>query len=229
MLWGLLFWKQFTDNGFWSAGNYCNWPSQTGFFSSCGSWLSPYGTFFLQWYSSSLLGHGRRVGSAASEVLRGSGVQLSIKAPSAHWWYNEPSHPVSPKKLLSTTHLGTSLGFQDESLRSLKELPGQMGIAGVFWNGTPRQGTFAARVAPREILLRTMRFFFGKILQGFQNSWDSPSSSLPAVRSCDRFLLDSLPDFCQHFPPSNVTSRVSTLLSTLRQRLKILTVLCRRN
>jgi beta-amylase len=77
------------------AGSYCQWPHQTGFFHHEGSWTSEYGHFFLQWYSTQLIGHADRVLAAANRVLDGQGARLHARLPVIHWWYNQAAHAVS--------------------------------------------------------------------------------------------------------------------------------------
>ena len=75
------------------AGGYNDLPHETGFFkSNDGSWDSPYGAFFLKWYSGELLDHGDRMLRTAAAALGGAGVQLSLKCAGVHWWYNSRSH-----------------------------------------------------------------------------------------------------------------------------------------
>ncbi|KAG2438677.1 hypothetical protein HXX76_005224 [Chlamydomonas incerta] len=51
------------------AGGYTVWPHQTGFFNQYGNWSSPYGKFFLQWYSDMLMQHADSVLGIARDVL----------------------------------------------------------------------------------------------------------------------------------------------------------------
>ncbi|GIM06522.1 hypothetical protein Vretimale_10821 [Volvox reticuliferus] len=51
------------------AGEYNSIPEHTGFFSQNGSWNTPYGRFFLEWYSSCLLRHGERLLTVANQVF----------------------------------------------------------------------------------------------------------------------------------------------------------------
>jgi len=53
------------------AGCYNSLPEDTGFFNSeDGSWDSPYGRFFMKWYSGCLLAHGRRLLEVATSAFR---------------------------------------------------------------------------------------------------------------------------------------------------------------
>ena len=75
------------------AGGYNDLPHDTGFFRSYGgSWDSPYGHFFLGWYSNELVLHGERVLRCALDALQGAGVTLSLKLAGVHWWYATRSH-----------------------------------------------------------------------------------------------------------------------------------------
>ncbi|KAG2448443.1 hypothetical protein HYH02_006335 [Chlamydomonas schloesseri] len=51
------------------AGEYNSTPEHTGFFSHNGSWNTPYGRFFLEWYSGCLLKHGDRLLTIANAVF----------------------------------------------------------------------------------------------------------------------------------------------------------------
>ncbi|KAK9915577.1 hypothetical protein WJX75_001044 [Coccomyxa subellipsoidea] len=52
------------------AGTYTSTPEETGFFRGMGgSWDSPYGDFFMSWYSGALLAHGERLIKIATSVF----------------------------------------------------------------------------------------------------------------------------------------------------------------
>ncbi|KAG2383436.1 hypothetical protein C9374_004107 [Naegleria lovaniensis] len=76
-----------------NAGYYNSMPWQTAFFSDNGgdNYNSPYGKFFLQWYSGMLIQHGANVLSRARNVF-GPNVELSAKVAGIHWWYFTSSH-----------------------------------------------------------------------------------------------------------------------------------------
>eukprot|EP01018_Ginkgo_biloba_P007966 Gb_22611 [translate_table: standard] len=74
------------------AGHYKMWPEETGFFSKEGSWNTPYGQFFLEWYSGMLLMHGERIATAAETIFHGTGAKLSGKVAGIHWHYCTRSH-----------------------------------------------------------------------------------------------------------------------------------------
>lgn len=52
-----------------NSGVYSSRPTETEFFQEHGSWDSPYGRFFLKWYSDCLVQHGDRILSVASQVF----------------------------------------------------------------------------------------------------------------------------------------------------------------
>ncbi|GER30201.1 beta-amylase [Striga asiatica] len=62
----------------WGLGGPHDAPND-GFFDS--SWKTPYGNFFLSWYSTRLLAHGDRVLSLAASTFESSPVELSAKIP----------------------------------------------------------------------------------------------------------------------------------------------------
>ncbi|KAH9310166.1 hypothetical protein KI387_038077 [Taxus chinensis] len=75
------------------APSYCQWPHERGFFmDNGGSWSSPYGDFFLSWYTSQLLAHGDRMLSLASSIFKDDKVIIAGKLPAIHWWYKTKSH-----------------------------------------------------------------------------------------------------------------------------------------
>ncbi|CAK0774322.1 hypothetical protein CVIRNUC_004157 [Coccomyxa viridis] len=52
------------------AGTYTSNPEETGFFRSWGgSWDTPYGQFFLAWYSGALIAHGERLIKSAAAIF----------------------------------------------------------------------------------------------------------------------------------------------------------------
>ena len=56
------------------AGDYNSYCWETGFFvSQGGNWDTPYGHFFLSWYSGLLMNHADRVLAAAADVLNKHG------------------------------------------------------------------------------------------------------------------------------------------------------------
>ncbi|KAF5203310.1 Beta-amylase [Thalictrum thalictroides] len=75
------------------AGEYNNWPEDTQFFRrENGGWDSPYGKFFLSWYSQMLLDHGERILSNAQSIFHSTGVKISVKVAGIHWHYGTRSH-----------------------------------------------------------------------------------------------------------------------------------------
>ncbi|KAK9087749.1 hypothetical protein Syun_030143 [Stephania yunnanensis] len=75
------------------AGHYNNWPEDTQFFRhENGGWSSPYGEFFLEWYSQMLLNHGERILLSAESSFQNTGVKISVKIAGIHWHYGTRSH-----------------------------------------------------------------------------------------------------------------------------------------
>lgn len=75
------------------AGHYNNWPEDTQFFrKEGGGWNSPYGEFFLNWYSQMLIDHGERILSSATSIFKDTGVKISVKIAGIHWHYGSRSH-----------------------------------------------------------------------------------------------------------------------------------------
>lgn len=54
------------------TGDYNSCPEETGFYNHEGSWDSPYGHFFLEWYSNSLIKHGELLMEAARRTFASS-------------------------------------------------------------------------------------------------------------------------------------------------------------
>uniref|UniRef100_A0A6N2LV43 Beta-amylase n=1 Tax=Salix viminalis TaxID=40686 RepID=A0A6N2LV43_SALVM len=85
-LWGL--------GGPHDAPSYDQFPNSSQFFKdNGGSWDSPYGDFFLSWYSSELLSHGDRLLSLASTSFSNTPVTVHGKIPLMHSWYKTRAHP----------------------------------------------------------------------------------------------------------------------------------------
>ncbi|XP_051127799.1 inactive beta-amylase 9-like [Andrographis paniculata] len=85
-LWGLA--------GPHDALSYDQSPISGGFFAeNGGSWATPYGDFFLTWYSSQLAIHGDRILSLAASIFYDVPTALSGRVPFMHSWYNTRSHP----------------------------------------------------------------------------------------------------------------------------------------
>lgn len=98
------------------AGYYNSRAWETGFFNSdTGSWNTPYGAFFLDWYSGMLLRHADRVLAAAAAAMNRPGMKrihgatkicndghmvyefypaccLGAKLAGVHWWFKSASH-----------------------------------------------------------------------------------------------------------------------------------------
>ncbi|XP_043718480.1 beta-amylase 3, chloroplastic-like [Telopea speciosissima] len=74
------------------AGNYNQFPEDTGFFRREGTWKTEYGKFFLEWYSGKLLEHGDQILAAAEAIFQGTRAKLSGKVAGIHWHYGSRSH-----------------------------------------------------------------------------------------------------------------------------------------
>ncbi|XP_075476673.1 inactive beta-amylase 9-like [Primulina tabacum] len=85
-LWGL--------GGPHDAPGYNDTLISSGFFNeNGGSWESPYGDFFLSWYSALLVSHGDRILSLAVSTFKDVPVTISGKVPLIHSWFKSRSHP----------------------------------------------------------------------------------------------------------------------------------------
>ncbi|GAB4819848.1 hypothetical protein N2152v2_006894 [Parachlorella kessleri] len=104
------------NSGPHDAGNYNSAPEETGFFCSWGgSWDSPYGRFFLSWYSGALLEHGDRMLRAATSIFNvahtpvtpvgSSTTRWPISKPPSLWDLPAPGRPASylPPRLQSAS------------------------------------------------------------------------------------------------------------------------------
>ncbi|CAK7333053.1 unnamed protein product [Dovyalis caffra] len=90
-----------TGNPLWGLGgphdapSYDQFPNSSNFFNDHGgSWETPYGDFFLSWYSSELLSHGDRLLSLASTTFDEAAVTIHGKIPLLYSWYKTRSHPL---------------------------------------------------------------------------------------------------------------------------------------
>ncbi|EQC26456.1 hypothetical protein SDRG_15701 [Saprolegnia diclina VS20] len=78
-----------------NAGNFNCLPSENGqcpfFANGADNFASPYGQFYLDWYSGSLLQHGRDLTKLGRDVFPAP-FELSVKVSGIHWWYDSPHH-----------------------------------------------------------------------------------------------------------------------------------------
>ncbi|GLT45657.1 hypothetical protein SLA2020_194730 [Shorea laevis] len=74
------------------ASNLLQNPEDTDFFKNHGSWNTPYGKFFLEWYSGMLLLHGENICREAKAIFRGAEVNMLAKVAGIHWHYGTQSH-----------------------------------------------------------------------------------------------------------------------------------------
>ncbi|CAI0626953.1 unnamed protein product [Linum tenue] len=89
------------DNPLWGlagphdAPTYNQTPDSSPFFNELsGSWQSPYGDFFLSWYSNQLLSHGDSLLSMASDVFTNTGVTTHGRVPLMHSWFKTRSRAL---------------------------------------------------------------------------------------------------------------------------------------
>ncbi|KAL6979419.1 beta-amylase [Sarracenia purpurea var. burkii] len=85
--------QEWGNGGPIGGGNLVRDAENTEFFKAAGSWNTPYGEFFLEWYSGMLLLHGERICSEAETIFRGTEVNTSGKVSAIHWHYGTQSHP----------------------------------------------------------------------------------------------------------------------------------------
>ncbi|KAL3499188.1 hypothetical protein ACH5RR_038281 [Cinchona calisaya] len=85
--------RQWANWGPIGAGNLMHDPENTEFFRTNGSWNTPYGEFFLEWYSGLLILHGERICQEAETIFRGTEVNMSGKVAGIYWHYGTQSHP----------------------------------------------------------------------------------------------------------------------------------------
>ncbi|XXG90074.1 hypothetical protein AAC387_Pa12g1921 [Persea americana] len=97
--------REWGSGGPLGASNLMQNPEETLFFRSDGSWNTPYGRFFLEWYSGMLLLHGERLCMVAENIFWGTDVKISAKVAAIHWHYNTKSHPSE----LTAGYYNTSL------------------------------------------------------------------------------------------------------------------------
>ncbi|KAL5552436.1 hypothetical protein UlMin_002612 [Ulmus minor] len=85
---------QWGTGGPYGAGNLMQDPEKTNFFKSdTGSWNTPYGKFFLEWYSGMLLLHGERICREVVSIFGHTEVETSAKVAGIYWHYITQSHP----------------------------------------------------------------------------------------------------------------------------------------
>lgn len=85
--------REWANGGPIGASDLMQDPERTEFFKSDGAWNTPYGEFFLAWYSGMLLLHGERICREAETIFRGLEVNLLGKVAGIHWHYGTRSHP----------------------------------------------------------------------------------------------------------------------------------------
>uniref|UniRef100_A0A0D6QVC5 Beta-amylase n=2 Tax=Araucaria cunninghamii TaxID=56994 RepID=A0A0D6QVC5_ARACU len=135
------------------AGNYKQRPEETGFFKTNGSWNTPYGQFFLKWYSGMLVMHGEHISAAAERIFRSTGAKLSGKVGGIHWHYGTQSHSAE----LTAGYFNTSM---NDGYLPIARMFGRHGMTlscTCFEMTDAEQRKFDANCSP-EGLLRQMTF-----------------------------------------------------------------------
>ncbi|KAG8382539.1 hypothetical protein BUALT_Bualt05G0087900 [Buddleja alternifolia] len=84
--------REWGNGGPIDTSNLMQNPENTEFFKTDGSWKTPYGEFFLGWYSEMLLSHGERICREAETIFRGEKVNMLGKIAGVHWHYGTQSH-----------------------------------------------------------------------------------------------------------------------------------------
>ncbi|PUZ58877.1 hypothetical protein GQ55_5G542500 [Panicum hallii var. hallii] len=74
-------------------GSQQNLEESSFFRADGGYWDTPYGRFFLEWYSGMLVLHGERLCMIADTIFSGTGVTISGKVAGIHWHYYTCAHP----------------------------------------------------------------------------------------------------------------------------------------
>jgi len=73
--------------------NVCSGDNSCPFYTNgFDNFASPYGQFFLNWYSSLLVDHGDRILQAIKSSLNGANVALAAKVSGVHWQHQTSSH-----------------------------------------------------------------------------------------------------------------------------------------
>ncbi|PHT96913.1 Beta-amylase 3, chloroplastic [Capsicum chinense] len=85
--------REWANSGPTGAGNLMQDLEKTEFFKSDGSWNTPYGEFFLTWYSGMLLLHCERICREAETIFCDVEINLSGKVAGIHRHYFTRSHP----------------------------------------------------------------------------------------------------------------------------------------
>ncbi|XP_068659852.1 inactive beta-amylase 9-like [Aristolochia californica] len=139
------------------APTYNESPESNGFCRvNGGSWETPYGDFFLSWYSNQLLSHGCRLLSLASSTFSSSPVIVSGKIPLLHAWYNTRTRPAE-----------LTAGYYNTANRD-----GYEAVAEMFAKSSCK------------MILPGMELSDQNVAQGSQSSPDSLASQI--IRACER-------------------------------------------
>ena len=177
------------------AGDFNKWPEETGFFKSeHGSWNTPYGHFFLKWYSEMLIAHGDRVLSLASEILSNTGTVLAAKLPGIHWWYKSRSHAAEltagiyntrdrdgykPVMNMLAKH-DALLNFTCAEMRDSEQpVEAMCGPEGLLMQVRQAASEHSVAVAAENALMRLDRSAYDQIIRNSYHSYSLSGDPLP--------------------------------------------------
>ncbi|KAK1278732.1 Inactive beta-amylase 9 [Acorus gramineus] len=142
-LWGL--------SGPHDVPQYDQGPDANTFFKEVGgSWETPYGNFFLSWYSNQLLSHGDRLLALASDAFADSAVNISAKLPLMHSYYINRSHP---SELTAGFHNTVNQDGYDAFAEMFARYSCQMVLPGVNLSDEQNQGL---KSSPESLFLQIM-------------------------------------------------------------------------
>lgn len=181
------------------AGDFNKWPEETGFFNSNhGSWNTPYGHFFLKWYSDMLIEHGSRVLALAAEILGETGTVLAAKLPGIHWWYKSRSHAAEltagiyntqnrdgykPVMRMLSKH-GALLNFTCAEMRDREQPPEALcGPEGLLMQVRQAASEESVAVAAENALMRLDRSAYDQIIKNSYHSYSPSGERLPSLVS----------------------------------------------
>jgi len=121
------------------AGDYNSTPEETGFFSYEGSWDSPYGRFFLAWYSGCLLRHGERMLAMASQVFAGQlGRRLSCQHSHGAVDSSSGSEASAAMTMLADMQAARRTGGSTSPVECTGALPTVPQHAPMLWSAQPQ-------------------------------------------------------------------------------------------
>ncbi|KAJ4950234.1 hypothetical protein NE237_027066 [Protea cynaroides] len=160
------------------AGQYNQFPEDTGFFRREGTWNTEYGQFFLEWYSEKLLKHGDQVLGAAEGIFQGTRAKLSGNVAGIHWHYGSRSH--APE--LTAGYYNTR--YRDGYILMARA----MGKRGVVLNFTCMEMTAGTELSGENALPRYDERAFGQILAASRSDSGNGLSAFTYLRMDNRLF-----------------------------------------